>query len=604
MMAVTEFILLGFQVSQNIRILMFSLLIVIYWFTMFMNLLIITLVSTSKILHTPMYFISQLSISDILLTTDISQDLLCILRYYRGSITFIGCMTQFYLFGISEASECLLLTMMSYDRYVAICNPLRYSSIVTTLVKTSSLCSFFTSTTMRTRSAWTGTSTSGTPIAATWASSIVSTPLEKTNMTAVTEIILLGFQVSQNIRILMFSLLIVIYWFTMFMNLLIITLVSTSKILHTPMYFFISQLSITDLLLTSDIVPNMLYIILYYRGAITFIVCMTQFYFFGASGASEGFLLAVMSYDRYVAICNPLRYASIMTGGYCVILSIISWLAASSIMLGLLIPVLMLNFCGPNIIDHFFCDTLPLLELSCSDPYNVQVEVYFLGIPLTFIPIIIIIFSYTRIIVTILRIPSSTGRQKAFSTCSSHLIVVSIFFWTIFSVYVAPRGGQSSTISKILSLLYTVFIPLINPIIYSLKNNDIKKALHGQIYKRLRYMDDVLIIWDGKETEFHGLIDHLNTINTKNMLFTGVFGGSHLDFLDVSLDISNDTFVTKGFRKPTASNSLLHFSSSHPYKIKESIPFSQLLRLKRNNSDLTTYNLQADELLQRLRERG
>ncbi|XP_069812842.1 olfactory receptor 10A7-like [Dendropsophus ebraccatus] len=340
---------------------------------------------------------------------------------------------------------------------------------------------------MRTRSASIGPPISGTLIVATWASSIVSTPLEKTNMTAVTEFILLGFQVSQNIRILMFSLLIVIYWFTMFMNLLIITLVSTSKILHTPMYFFISQLSISDIFLSADIVPNLLHVLLYFRGSITFIVCMTEFYFFGALEASEGFLLAVMSYDRYVAICNPLYYSSFMTSAYCVILSIISWLAAFSIMFCLLIPMLMLNFCGPNIIDHFFCDTLPLLKLSCSNPYNVRLAASFLGIPFILIPIIFIIFSYTRIIVTILRISCSNGRQKAFSTCSSHLIVVSIFFGTIFSVYVVPTRGQSSTISKILSLLYTVFTPLINPIIYSLKNNDIKKALHGHIYKYFSY---------------------------------------------------------------------------------------------------------------------
>ncbi|XP_069818892.1 olfactory receptor 10A7-like [Dendropsophus ebraccatus] len=304
-------------------------------------------------------------------------------------------------------------------------------------------------------------------------------------MTAVTEFILLGFQVSQNIRILMFSLLIVIYWFTMFMNLLIITLVSTSKILHTPMYFFISQLSITDILLSTDIVPNLLHILLYNRGAITFIGCMTQFYFFSASEASECLFLTLMSYDRYVAICNPLRYASIMTSTYCVILVTICWLAAFSITMSEIITILRLNFCGPNIIDHFFCDFMPILKLSCSDTNHIQLQDSLLGIPLTLFPIIIIMFSYTRIIVTILRIPSSTGRQKAFSTCSSHLIVVSIFYWTIFSVYFIPTRGESSTISKILSLLYTVFTPLINPIIYSLKNKDLKKAFHGHIYRRL-----------------------------------------------------------------------------------------------------------------------
>ncbi|XP_069818865.1 olfactory receptor 5P66-like [Dendropsophus ebraccatus] len=305
-------------------------------------------------------------------------------------------------------------------------------------------------------------------------------------MTAVTEFILLGFQVSQNIRILMFSLLIVIYWFTMFMNLLIITLVSTSKILHTPMYFFISQLSISDIFLSTDIVPNILHILLYNRGAITFFGCMIQFYFFAVSEGSECLLLAVMSYDRYVAICNPLRYSSIMTSAYCVILSTISWLMAFNTSLFLIIPIFKLNFCGQNIIDHVFCDFLPLLKLSCSDTYHVQLEESLLSIPMILLPITVIIFSYTKIIVTILRIPSSTGRQKAFSTCSSHLIVVSIFYGTLFGVYIVPTRGKSSTTSKSLSLLYTVFTPLINPIIYSLKNKDIKNTLYGHIYKHLR----------------------------------------------------------------------------------------------------------------------
>ncbi|KAM3924530.1 olfactory receptor 10A7-like [Leptodactylus fuscus] len=220
-----------------------------------------------------------------------------------------------------------------------------------------------------------------------------------TNKTVVTMFILLGFQASQHIRIMIFILLFVVYCFTIIMNLLIITLVSTSKILQTPMYFFISQLSINDIMLATDIVPKMLHIILYYRGSITFIGCMTQLYFFGASEGYECLLLTVMSYDRYVAICNPLRYTSIIT------------------------------------------------ELSCSNAQNIHVEMSILGVPLVLIPIIVIIFSYTKIIATTLKIPSSTGRQKAFSTCSSHLIVVSIFYGTIFGVYVLPTKGQSSTLT-------------------------------------------------------------------------------------------------------------------------------------------------------------
>ncbi|XP_040274710.1 olfactory receptor-like protein DTMT [Bufo bufo] len=337
---------------------------------------------------------------------------------------------------------------------------------------------------MRARSTCTGPSRA--PIEATWTASTVSTPLEKDNMTTVPKFILLGFQASQNIRILMFLLLLVFYCFTISMNLLIINLVSTSKNLHTPMYFFLTQLSINDILLPTYIVPNMLHIMLSCTGTITYIGCMTQLYFFGGSEASECFLLSVMSYDRYVAICNPLHYTSIMTSTYCVTLAIISWLVAFSIMSFLMIPILMLKFCGSNTIDHFYCDFVAILELSCSDTYSLQMVVSLLGVPIILIPILTIIFSYIKIIITILRIPSSIGRQKAFSTCCSHLTVVSIFYWTMFGVYVLPTRGQSSTISKILSLLYTVFTPLLNPIIYSIKNKDIKKALQEHMYKHLR----------------------------------------------------------------------------------------------------------------------
>ncbi|CAN2391679.1 Olfactory receptor, partial [Pristimantis euphronides] len=289
----------------------------------------------------------------------------------------------------------------------------------------------------------------------------------------------------------MFCLLLMIYCWTISMNVLLIALVSVSKNLHTPMYFFLTQLFMNDILLITDIAPNLLHILVNNGGTITFSDCITQLYFFSASEASECLLLTVMSYDRYVAICDPLHYASIMTRVYCMKLATASWIVGFSIIwIGILTTSLMV-FCGPNIIDHLFCDLVPLLDISCSDTSIVQLEVSFLSILLVIIPSLIIVTSYSNIIVTILRIPSSTGRQKAFSTCSSHLIVVSIFYWTLFSVYVFPTRGQSPTISKILSLLYTVFTPLINPIIYTLRNKDIRKALHEGIHKSINYIDDI-----------------------------------------------------------------------------------------------------------------
>ncbi|XP_077118564.1 olfactory receptor 11L1-like [Ranitomeya variabilis] len=302
--------------------------------------------------------------------------------------------------------------------------------------------------------------------------------MQKKNLTAVTEFFILGFQDSQGFRISLFCLFLVVYCGTICGNLLIITLVSTSKNLHTPMYFFISQLSISDILVITDIVPYLLHVLMNNGGSISLIECITQLYFLGASESSECFLLAMMSYDRYVAICNPLRYSSIMTSGYCVILSITCWLFGFSFIFIYIIHTAKLNFCGANIIDHLFCDFVPLLELACSDVFIIHLEMYLLSILIVFVPSTIIVLSYTYIVLAVIKIPSSTSRQKAFSTCSSHLMVVSLYYWTMFSVYIVPAKGRSLTMSKILSLLYTVFTPLVNPIIYSLRNRDIRKAVH------------------------------------------------------------------------------------------------------------------------------
>ncbi|XP_075715732.1 olfactory receptor 11L1-like [Rhinoderma darwinii] len=309
--------------------------------------------------------------------------------------------------------------------------------------------------------------------------------MQENNLTEVTEIFFLGFQGSQCLRLFLFGLFIVIYFFTICGNLLIITLVSISKNLHTPMYFFLTQLSISDILLTTDIVPEMLHIILKNGETITFTSCITQFYFFCTSEVFECFLLTVMSYDRYVAICNPLRYTSIMTSASCVKLVVICWLLGFFCAFVNTLNTLTLTFCGQNTIDHFFCDLVPLLEIACSDTFIIHLEVSLLGIPAVIMATILIITSYVKIVSIILRIPSSTGRQKAFSTCSSHLTVVSIFYCCLFAVYVVQTRGHSSTISKILSLLYTVLTPLINPIIYSLRNTDIKNAVQESFHKNI-----------------------------------------------------------------------------------------------------------------------
>ncbi|XP_072006522.1 olfactory receptor 10A7-like [Engystomops pustulosus] len=305
--------------------------------------------------------------------------------------------------------------------------------------------------------------------------------MEEKNLTSVTEFLLSGFQLSQHLKILLYFIFFFVFIGTICGNLLIIVLVSTSRSLHTPMYFFIAQLSISDILLSSNIVPKMLHVLLHNEATITFSECFTQLYFFSTSETQECLLLAVMSYDRYVAICNPLHYNSTMTISCCGRFSMMCWLLGISVSLIDTITPSRLIFCGPNIIDHFFCDIVPILNLACSDTFIVQIEITLLSFPLIISPTIIIIVSYINIIVTVLKISSSTGRQKAFSTCSSHLIVVSIFYWTLFSVYVFPKRGQASDTSKILSLLYTVLTPLMNPIIYSLRNKDIWNSIQKNI---------------------------------------------------------------------------------------------------------------------------
>ncbi|KAM3924555.1 olfactory receptor 11L1-like [Leptodactylus fuscus] len=308
--------------------------------------------------------------------------------------------------------------------------------------------------------------------------------ISENNLTVVTEFFLLGFQGSRLLRNLLFLLFLIVYSLTLCGNLLIILLVSTSKILHTPMYFFISQLSISDILLSTNFIPNFFYVLLNNGAAITFVGCFTQLYFFCSAEACECYLLTVMSYDRYVAICNPLRYTSIMKNGFCIKLVVLSYFLGFSFSFVITFTSSTLYFCGTNIIDHLFCDLLPLLELSCSDTFIVHMELDILGVPILITPTIIIVVSYTYIVRAVLKISSSTGRQKVFSTCSSHLIVVSIFYGTMFTVYVVPTKGLTLSMGKILSLLYTVFTPLINPLIYSLRNKDIKKAAQGTIHRQ------------------------------------------------------------------------------------------------------------------------
>ncbi|XP_072006540.1 olfactory receptor 10C1-like [Engystomops pustulosus] len=294
----------------------------------------------------------------------------------------------------------------------------------------------------------------------------------------ITSIFLLGFPNLQNFTLLFFSLLVLIYCGTILGNFLITVLYSVSKSLQSPMYFFITQLSLCDLLVTSDVVPVLLHTLLHGGSTMSLVGCIIQFFFFVTSEISECLLLSVMSYDRYLAICNPLRYHSIMKHMFCVTSVIVIWVVAFLVTLIYVVSMHYLYFCGPRVIDHFYCDFEPILLLSCSDTSMIRVQAVIVGSLFVISPFLVIVMSYVYIVITILKIPSNTGRHKAFSTCSSHLIVVTIFYGTLIIVYMFPTGGRATTLSKVWSLMYTVLTPLLNPIIYTLRNKDFKEAFH------------------------------------------------------------------------------------------------------------------------------
>ncbi|XP_075439586.1 olfactory receptor 11A1-like [Ascaphus truei] len=306
--------------------------------------------------------------------------------------------------------------------------------------------------------------------------------MSQDNQTTVREVLLLGFPDLHDLKILVFSLLLVVYIVTFTGNFLIIGIVTTSQQLHSPMYFFLGHLSLSDILVITIIVPQMLQVILEEGATIPLTSCITQLFFNGASVVAECFLLTVMSYDRYLAICNPLHYSSIMDARLCYTLVTMCWMLGFMLTFIVAWLVCELQLCGPNVIDHFFCEFDALLALSCSNTSIVEIAVFVLAIPIIIFPFVFIILTYVYISLTILRIPSTTGKQKAFSTCSSHLTVVCVYYGTLIAKYMVPSRGHLRNLNKVLSLLYMVVTPSFNPIIYSLRNQEISAALRKYIW--------------------------------------------------------------------------------------------------------------------------
>ncbi|XP_023970206.1 olfactory receptor 6B1-like [Chrysemys picta bellii] len=307
------------------------------------------------------------------------------------------------------------------------------------------------------------------------------------NQTAVTEFILLGFRELPDLQILFFLMFLVIYIATVTGNTLITALVVDDQHLHTPMYFFLGNLSCLETCYTSTILPQMLANLLTGDKTISFSGCLLQLYFFCALLCTECYLLAAMSYDRYLAICKPLHYSTLMNNRFCFQLAAGSTLNGSLASTIFVFFLSQLTFCGPNEIDHFYCDVIPFMELSCSDTHWLVLFHFILSCVFILPPFLLTLTSYVCIIASILRIPSTTGRQKAFSTCSSHLIVVTIYYGTLMIVYVLPKYNTLSLLNKVLSLSYTVMTPLVNPLIYSLRNREVKEALRKAVSKYVAF---------------------------------------------------------------------------------------------------------------------
>ncbi|XP_020831846.1 olfactory receptor 5AN6-like [Phascolarctos cinereus] len=297
------------------------------------------------------------------------------------------------------------------------------------------------------------------------------------NSTVVTRFILLGFSDYSELNIIFFVIFLVIYLMTLAWNLSLISLIKVDSHLHTPMYFFLSNLSFLDICYVSSTAPKMLSDFFKEKKTISFGGCAAQYFIFSGMGLTECCLLAAMAYDRYAAICNPLLYTAIMSPALCM------WMVAGSYMSGFsgsliqLCSLLQLNFCGPDVIDHFFCDLPQLLVLSCSGTLALQILKFVLAVVFGVLTVLIIVVSYGHIVEAILKISSAQGRSKAFNTCASHLMAVTLFYGSGLFIYLHPSSNDSFSHDKVVSIFYTMVIPMLNPLIYSLRNREIKEAL-------------------------------------------------------------------------------------------------------------------------------
>ncbi|XP_076970957.1 olfactory receptor 5A2-like [Tamandua tetradactyla] len=301
------------------------------------------------------------------------------------------------------------------------------------------------------------------------------------NNTYVTKFVLLGFSDHPQMKIFLFVSFLGIYLMTLAWNLSLIALIRLDSHLHTPMYFFLCNLSFLDICYASSTAPKMLSGIITEWKTISFLGCAMQYFVFCGMGLTECFLLAAMAYDRYAAICNPLLYTTLVSHTFCLKMVGGSYVGGFLSSLTETYSVYHHDFCGPNTINHFFCDLPPVLALSCSDTFTSQVVNFVVGIVVGVVSAIVVLISYGFIVAAVLKISSAKGRTKAFNTCASHLTTVTLFYGSGLFMYMQPSSSYSLNQDKVVSIFYAVLIPMVNPIIYSLRNKEIKNAMRKAV---------------------------------------------------------------------------------------------------------------------------
>nr|XP_020670696.1 olfactory receptor 6B1-like [Pogona vitticeps] len=491
--SVQDFILLGFPTVRELQILLFVIFLIIYVITLLEHIVIITLIRTNSQLQKPMYFfLSHLSFLETWYISVTVPKLLVNFLAKNKSISYEGCMAQLFFFISLVCAECVLLSVMAYDRSVAICNPLRYSVVMSSqfclqLAVASWFIGFLISMIkvfFISRLSFCGPNIINhffcdiSPLLnLSCTDRTVAEMFLKKNRTSIREFILLGFPTSKELQVLLFVIFLVAYILTLLENMVIIIVIRTNPQLNKPMYFFLSNLSFLEMWYICVIVPRLLINFLVKDKTISFEGCMTQLYFFSSLICTECVLLAVMAYDRYVAICNPLRYPTIMTQHLCMQLAVGSWVTGFVASMLKVAFISQLPFCGPNTINHYFCDISPLLNRACEDMTVAEIVDFVLALLILLVPLSIITVSYICIIGTILHIPTSQGQKKAFSTCTAHLTVVSIFFSATLFMYARPKRIHPFELNKLVSVIYTIVTPVLNPFIYCLRNQEVKAAL-------------------------------------------------------------------------------------------------------------------------------